>query len=58
MPLEWLRRDDVLKVPQVFEAKKATGKDVVDFVKFRQLMVEVAMFGDRFAEQVLARPRS
>jgi 6-oxo-cyclohex-1-ene-carbonyl-CoA hydrolase len=41
-----------------FDAKKATGKDVIDFVKYRQLVAQGAVFDERFAEQVLARPKS
>lgn len=41
-----------------FNNKKATGKDVIDFIKFRQLVAEGAMFDDNFAEQVLAKPKS
>jgi len=41
-----------------FNAKKATGKDVIDFIKFRQLVAEGALFDDAFAEQVMAKPKS
>ena len=41
-----------------FDAKKATGKDVIDFVKYRQLVAQGAVFDERFAEQVLAKPKS
>ena len=41
-----------------FDAKKATGKDVIDFVKYRQLVAEGALFDDKFAEQVLAKPKA
>jgi len=41
-----------------FDAKKLTGKDVIDFVKYRQLVASGALFDERFAEQVLARPKS
>ncbi|NMF88147.1 6-oxocyclohex-1-ene-1-carbonyl-CoA hydratase [Aromatoleum petrolei] len=41
-----------------FNNKKATGKDVIDFIKFRQLVAEGAMFDDNFAEQVLAKPKA
>ncbi|MDT3669144.1 MAG: 6-oxocyclohex-1-ene-1-carbonyl-CoA hydratase [Aromatoleum sp.] len=41
-----------------FNNKKATGKDVIDFIKFRQLVAEGAVFDDNFAEQVLAKPKS
>ena len=39
-----------------FDAKKKTGEDVVDFVKFRQLVAEGALFDDSFVEQTLAKP--
>jgi 6-oxo-cyclohex-1-ene-carbonyl-CoA hydrolase len=41
-----------------FDAKKVTGTDVIDFVKYRQLVAEGAVFDERFAEQVLAKPKS
>jgi 6-oxo-cyclohex-1-ene-carbonyl-CoA hydrolase len=41
-----------------FDTKKKTGEDVVDFVKFRQLVAEGALFDDGFAEQTLARPKA
>jgi 6-oxo-cyclohex-1-ene-carbonyl-CoA hydrolase len=37
---------------------KATGKDVIDFIKYRQLVAEGARFDDSFAEQVLAKPKA
>lgn len=40
-----------------FDAKKATGRDVIDFVKYRQLVAEGQVFDDKFAEQVLAKPK-
>ncbi len=40
-----------------FDAKKATGRDVIDFVKYRQLVAEGEVFDDKFAEQVLAKPK-
>ncbi|HUW38189.1 MAG TPA: 6-oxocyclohex-1-ene-1-carbonyl-CoA hydratase [Rhodocyclaceae bacterium] len=40
-----------------FDAKKATGKDVIDFIKYRQLVAEGRVFDDKFAEQVLAKPK-
>jgi 6-oxo-cyclohex-1-ene-carbonyl-CoA hydrolase len=40
-----------------FDAKKATGKDVIDFIKYRQLIASGARFDDTIAEQVLAKPR-
>ena len=41
-----------------FDAKKVTGKDVIDFIKYRQLVAEGALFDDKFAEQVLAKPKA
>jgi 6-oxo-cyclohex-1-ene-carbonyl-CoA hydrolase len=41
-----------------FDAKKATGKDVIDFVKYRQLVAKGSLFDDNFAEQVLAKPKA
>jgi 6-oxocyclohex-1-ene-carbonyl-CoA hydrolase len=41
-----------------FDAKKATGKDVIDFIKYRQLVAEAHVFDDKFAEQVLAKPNT
>jgi 6-oxo-cyclohex-1-ene-carbonyl-CoA hydrolase len=40
-----------------FDGKKVTGKDVIDFVKYRQLVAQGAVFDEHFAEQVLARPK-
>jgi len=40
-----------------FDAKKPTGKDVVDFIKFRQLLADGALFDEKWAEQVLAKPK-
>jgi 6-oxo-cyclohex-1-ene-carbonyl-CoA hydrolase len=40
-----------------FDAKKVSGKDVIDFVKYRQLVAEGAVFDEKFAEQVLAKPK-
>jgi 6-oxo-cyclohex-1-ene-carbonyl-CoA hydrolase len=41
-----------------FDAKKATGKDVIDFIKYRQLVAEGHVFDEKFAEQVLAKPNT
>jgi len=41
-----------------FDAKKLTGKDVIDFVRYRQLVADGAQFDERFAEQVLAKPKT
>jgi len=40
-----------------FDAKKATGKDVIDFVKYRQLVARGALFDEALAEQVQAKPK-
>ncbi len=40
-----------------FDSKKTTGKDVIDFVKYRQLVAEGHVFDQSFAEQVLAKPK-
>jgi 6-oxo-cyclohex-1-ene-carbonyl-CoA hydrolase len=40
-----------------FDAKKPTGKDVIDFIKFRQLVAEGALFDEKWAEQVMAKPK-
>ena len=37
-----------------FNTKKITGKDVIDFIKYRQLLAQGAVFDEKFAEQVLA----
>ncbi len=41
-----------------FDARKVTGSDVIDFVRYRQLVAEGARFDEAFAEQVLAKPRA
>ena len=41
-----------------FDSRKSTGTDVIDFVKYRQLVAEGAVFDETFAAQVLARPKS
>ncbi|MBM3390969.1 MAG: 6-oxocyclohex-1-ene-1-carbonyl-CoA hydratase [Betaproteobacteria bacterium] len=40
-----------------FDAKKITGKDLIDFIKYRQLVAEGALFDEKWAEQVLAKPK-
>jgi 6-oxo-cyclohex-1-ene-carbonyl-CoA hydrolase len=40
-----------------FNTRKITGSDVIDFVKFRQLINEGAPMDDQFFEQVLASPK-
>jgi len=41
-----------------FNTKKITGKDVIDFVKYRQLIAEGHPFDDSLAESVLGKPES
>lgn len=41
-----------------FDSKKLTGKDVIDFIKYRQLVAQGHQFDEAFAEQVLAKPRN
>ncbi|MFQ5906152.1 MAG: 6-oxocyclohex-1-ene-1-carbonyl-CoA hydratase [bacterium] len=40
-----------------FNTKKMTGKDVIDFVKYRQLIAEGHAFDDSLAEEVLGKPK-
>ena len=40
-----------------FDAKKVTGKDLIDFIKYRQLVAEGALFDEKWAEQVMAKPK-
>ena len=40
-----------------FDSKKITGQDTIDFVKYRQLVAQGALVDDRFAEQVLGKPK-
>ncbi|GAB4440335.1 MAG: hypothetical protein OHK0026_06400 [Rhodocyclaceae bacterium] len=40
-----------------FDTKKLTGKDTIDFVKYRQLTAQGALFDDAFAAQVMGRPK-
>jgi 6-oxo-cyclohex-1-ene-carbonyl-CoA hydrolase len=40
-----------------FDAKKVTGMDVIDFIKYRQLVAAGHVFDEAFAEQVLAKPK-
>jgi len=39
-----------------FNNKKTTGKDVIDFVKYRQLLAEGHQFDDKLKEAVLPKP--
>jgi 6-oxo-cyclohex-1-ene-carbonyl-CoA hydrolase len=40
-----------------FNTKKITGQDVIDFVKFRQLIAEGALMDEAAFEQVLGKPQ-
>ena len=40
-----------------FAAKKITGTDIIDFVKYRQLVAQGAVFDEDFATRVLAKPK-
>ena len=39
-----------------FNTKKITGKDTIDFIKYRQLITEGAMVDDKLFEAVLGKP--
>jgi len=39
-----------------FNNRKTTGKDVIDFVKYRQLLAEGHMFDEKLKEEVLPKP--
>ncbi|OGO38043.1 MAG: 6-oxocyclohex-1-ene-1-carbonyl-CoA hydrolase [Chloroflexi bacterium RBG_16_57_8] len=40
-----------------FNTKKITGKDTIDFIKYRQLIAEGAMVDDKLFEAVLGKPQ-
>jgi 6-oxo-cyclohex-1-ene-carbonyl-CoA hydrolase len=40
-----------------FNTRKITGKDTIDFVKYRQLLAEGAMVDTEFFAEVLAKPK-
>jgi 6-oxo-cyclohex-1-ene-carbonyl-CoA hydrolase len=42
---------------QAFNAKKITGSDVIDFVKYRQLIAEGKTIDDAFIESVMPKPK-
>jgi 6-oxo-cyclohex-1-ene-carbonyl-CoA hydrolase len=42
---------------QAFNAKKVTGSDVIDFVKYRQLIAEGKTIDDAFIESVMPKPK-
>jgi 6-oxo-cyclohex-1-ene-carbonyl-CoA hydrolase len=39
-----------------FNTKKITGQDVIDFVRYRQLVAEGALMDEEAFEQVLGKP--
>jgi 6-oxo-cyclohex-1-ene-carbonyl-CoA hydrolase len=41
-----------------FNTKKITGEDVIDFIKYRQLIAQGAPVDEAFMEAVLAKPKS
>jgi 6-oxo-cyclohex-1-ene-carbonyl-CoA hydrolase len=41
-----------------FNTRKMTGKDVIDFLKYRQLLAEVHPFDDELKEMVLPKPKT
>jgi 6-oxo-cyclohex-1-ene-carbonyl-CoA hydrolase len=40
-----------------FNTKKITGKDRIDFIKYRQLIDEARLVDDEFMAEVLAKPQ-
>jgi 6-oxo-cyclohex-1-ene-carbonyl-CoA hydrolase len=40
-----------------FSTRKATGQDVIDFIKYRQLVAEGALLDENFFEKVLPSPK-
>jgi 6-oxo-cyclohex-1-ene-carbonyl-CoA hydrolase len=40
-----------------FNTRKLTGEDVIDFVKYRQLVAEGRAFDEPFMAEVLAKPK-
>ena len=40
-----------------FNTKKITGKDTIDFIKYRQLIDEARLVNDEFMAEVLAKPQ-
>ncbi len=40
-----------------FSTRKTTGKDVIDFIKFRQLIAKSAIVDDNFIEEVMPKPK-
>ncbi|MBF0526633.1 MAG: 6-oxocyclohex-1-ene-1-carbonyl-CoA hydratase [Deltaproteobacteria bacterium] len=40
-----------------FNTKKITGKDVIDFIKFRQLVAQGALMDEKVFEEVLGKPQ-
>jgi 6-oxo-cyclohex-1-ene-carbonyl-CoA hydrolase len=42
---------------QAFNTKKITGQDVIDFIKYRQLIAEGKTVDEAFMEAVLPKPK-
>jgi 6-oxocyclohex-1-ene-carbonyl-CoA hydrolase len=40
-----------------FDSKKTTGTDVIDFIRYRQLIAEGRVFDDSFAQAVMPKPK-
>lgn len=40
-----------------FSTRKTTGKDAIDFIKFRQLIAKSAIVDDNFIEEVMPKPK-
>ena len=40
-----------------FSTRKQTGEDVIDFLKYRQLIAEGALMDDAAFEEVLPKPK-
>jgi len=40
-----------------FSTKKLTGKDLIDFIRYRQMMAEGAPMDDALASAVLGKPK-
>jgi 6-oxo-cyclohex-1-ene-carbonyl-CoA hydrolase len=42
---------------QAFNTKKITGQDVIDFIKYRQLIAEGKTVDEAFMEAVMPKPK-
>jgi len=40
-----------------FNTKKITGKDTIDFIRYRQLVAEARELNDEFYEEIFAKPQ-